>query len=80
MLAKAARPAIVPFVPRRLANGRGYELLIQPAELDIPLENETVTAAWMNKIVEQNIMLAPDQYMWLHRRFKTRPTGEPSLY
>lgn len=80
MLAKAAHPAIVPFVPRRLPNGRGYELLIQPAELDIPVENETVTAAWMNKIVEQNIMLAPDQYMWLHRRFKTRPAGEPSLY
>ncbi|MFC3395256.1 Kdo(2)-lipid IV(A) acyltransferase [Brenneria rubrifaciens] len=80
MLAKSARPAIVPFVPRRLPNGKGYELLIQSAKLDIPVENEAATAAWMNKIVEQNILLAPDQYMWLHRRFKTRPEGEPSLY
>ncbi|WKV50511.1 Kdo(2)-lipid IV(A) acyltransferase [Dickeya fangzhongdai] len=80
MLARAAKPAIVPFVPRRLPDARGYELIIQPAQLDIPLESEEVTAAWMNKLVEENILLAPDQYMWLHRRFKTRPAGEPSLY
>ncbi|UGA49604.1 MULTISPECIES: Kdo(2)-lipid IV(A) acyltransferase [Dickeya] len=80
MLARAAKPAIVPFVPRRLPDARGYELIIQPAQLDIPLESEEATAAWMNKLVEENILLAPDQYMWLHRRFKTRPVGEPSLY
>lgn len=80
MLAKAAKPAIVPFVPRRLPDGRGYELLIQPAEHDVPLDDETATAAWMNRVVEKNILLARDQYMWLHRRFKTRPAGEPSLY
>ncbi|PXW47958.1 KDO2-lipid IV(A) lauroyltransferase [Erwinia sp. AG740] len=80
MLARAAKPAIVPFVPRRLPDGKGYELLIRPAQLDIPLENEATTAAWMNRLVEENILLAPDQYMWLHRRFKTRPDGEPSLY
>lgn len=80
LLAKAAKPAIVPFVPRRLPDGIGYELLIQPATLDAPIDSETATAAWMNKIVEQNILLAPEQYMWLHRRFKTRPEGAPSLY
>ncbi|WP_027711690.1 Kdo(2)-lipid IV(A) acyltransferase [Dickeya chrysanthemi] len=80
MLARAAKPAIVPFVPRRRADGKGYELIIRPAQLDIPLENEETAAAWMNTLVEENIMLAPDQYMWLHRRFKTRPVGEPSLY
>ncbi|KHN57555.1 LpxL/LpxP family Kdo(2)-lipid IV(A) lauroyl/palmitoleoyl acyltransferasee [Dickeya fangzhongdai] len=80
MLARAAKPAIVPFVPRRLPDARGYELIIRPAQLDIPLESEAATAAWMNKLVEENILLAPDQYMWLHRRFKTRPAGEPSLY
>jgi hypothetical protein len=34
----------------------------------------------MNKIVEKCIMMAPEQYMWLHRRFKTRPEGVPSRY
>lgn len=80
LLAKMAKPAIVPFVPRRREDGKGYELIIQPAELSVPLDNETATAAWMNTLVEQNVLLATDQYMWLHRRFKTRPEGEPSLY
>lgn len=80
LLTKTAKPAIVPFVPRRLEDGKGYELLIRPAELVVPLENETATATWMNTLVEQNVLLAADQYMWLHRRFKTRPAGEPSLY
>jgi Kdo2-lipid IVA lauroyltransferase/acyltransferase len=34
----------------------------------------------MNKVVEETVLLAPEQYMWLHRRFKTRPEGQPSLY
>ncbi|MFP1980615.1 Kdo(2)-lipid IV(A) acyltransferase [Lonsdalea quercina] len=80
MLARSAKPVVVPFVPRRLPNGKGYELIIQPAEPDIPLEDEIATATWMNHIIEQNIMLACDQYMWLHRRFKTRPKGESTLY
>ncbi len=80
ILTRSARPAIVPFVPRRLPNGKGYELLIQPVEWDVPIESEVATATWMNKVVEENILLAPEQYMWLHRRFKTRPEGEPSLY
>ncbi|EFS6987501.1 kdo(2)-lipid IV(A) palmitoleoyltransferase, partial [Salmonella enterica] len=37
-------------------------------------------AAYMNKIIEKEIMRAPEQYLWIHRRFKTRPLGEASLY
>ncbi|MEH0835431.1 Kdo(2)-lipid IV(A) acyltransferase [Pectobacterium cacticida] len=80
MLIKTAQPAIIPFVPRRRPDGKGYELIIQPARQDAPIDNETTTAIWMNHVIEENILLALDQYMWLHRRFKTRPEGEPSLY
>lgn len=45
----------------------------------MPLNSDIATASYMNKVVEQAILRAPDQYMWLHRRFKTRPPGEPSL-
>ncbi len=34
----------------------------------------------MNKIIEREILRAPEQYLWVHRRFKTRPHGQASLY
>lgn len=80
MLARMSKACIIPFVPRRKPDGKGYELIILPAEYSPPLESAEATAAWMNKIVEQCIMMAPEQYMWLHRRFKTRPEGVPSRY
>lgn len=80
MLARLAKPALVPVVLVRRENGSGYDLLIQPELKDYPLDDEIAAATYMNKVVEQEIMRAPDQYMWLHRRFKTRPAGEASLY
>ncbi|MGP1958310.1 MAG: Kdo(2)-lipid IV(A) acyltransferase [Arsenophonus sp.] len=80
ILTKLANPIMIPFTPRRLANAKGYELLIQPAITDFPQKDEISTAIFMNKLIEKKIMQAPDQYMWLHRRFKTRPDSMPSLY
>ncbi|MBF1995745.1 kdo(2)-lipid IV(A) palmitoleoyltransferase [Serratia symbiotica] len=80
MLARMAKPAMVPVVLIRREKGRGYDLLIQPALEDYPLTDELAAAAYMNKVVEKEIMRAPEQYMWLHRRFKTRPLGSPPLY
>ncbi|MBX4181037.1 Kdo(2)-lipid IV(A) acyltransferase [Sodalis sp. CWE] len=80
LLVKAAKPAVIPFIPRRLPHGKGYELIILPNEKNIPLSSNIETARYMNKIVEKIILSAPEQYMWFHRRFKTRPPGEFSLY
>ncbi|MFU0445087.1 lipid A biosynthesis lauroyl acyltransferase [Pseudocitrobacter sp. RIT415] len=80
MLARMSKASIVPFVPRRKPDGKGYELIILEPEVTPPLDDAETTAAWMNKIVEKCIMMAPEQYMWLHRRFKTRPKGMPSRY
>ena len=80
MLAKTSGAAILPFVPRRKADGTGYEMILLEPEFDPPLDDAETTAAWMNKVVERCVMMAPDQYMWLHRRFKTRPEGVPSRY
>lgn len=80
MLARLAKPALVPVVLVRRENSSGYDLLIQPELKDYPLDDEIAAATYMNKVVEQEIMRAPDQYMWLHRRFKTRPAGAASLY
>ncbi|WP_323839960.1 Kdo(2)-lipid IV(A) acyltransferase [Photorhabdus africana] len=80
ILVRLADPAMIPFTPRRLPDGKGYELIIQPAVAGFPKDDEVKAAAFMNRVVEQEILQAPDQYMWLHRRFKTRPKGMPSLY
>ncbi|WP_410016115.1 kdo(2)-lipid IV(A) palmitoleoyltransferase [Sodalis sp. C49] len=79
-LARLAQPKLVPVVLIRKKNGKGYRLLIQPQLENYPLDDEMAATCYMNKIVEQEIMRAPDQYLWMHRRFKTRPLGELSLY
>ncbi|VYU63541.1 LpxL/LpxP family Kdo(2)-lipid IV(A) lauroyl/palmitoleoyl acyltransferasee [Metakosakonia massiliensis] len=80
MLARMSKACLVPFVPRRKPDGKGYELIMLEGETSPPLESAEETAAWMNKVVERCILMAPEQYMWLHRRFKTRPQGVPSRY
>lgn len=80
ILARTSKPALIPFTPKRLPEGKGYELIISPPVADFPVDNEENAAKAMNKVVEQEILRAPDQYMWLHRRFKTRPEGDASLY
>ncbi|GLR09725.1 lipid A biosynthesis lauroyl acyltransferase [Mixta theicola] len=80
MLVRTARPAVIPFLPRRLPHGKGYELIVLPNVEDVPTDNEEATAKRMNQIVEEAVLMAPEQYMWLHRRFKTRPPGKEKLY
>lgn len=80
MLARMAKPAMITVVLIRKERGQGYELVIQPELRDYPLDDEQAAAAYMNKIIEREILRAPSQYLWLHRRFKTRPAGATSLY
>lgn len=80
ILMQAADPALVAFAPIRNKDGSGYRLVISPAIQGFPMDDEVTAAAFMNRVVEKEILRAPGQYMWLHRRFKTRPEGETSLY
>lgn len=80
MLARMSKACLVPFVPRRKPDGKGYELIMLEGETSPPLDSAEETAAWMNKVIERCILMAPEQYMWMHRRFKTRPEGVPSRY
>jgi KDO2-lipid IV(A) lauroyltransferase len=79
-LAKMSGARVVPFFPMRRSDGRGYRLTILPPLDNFPSDDEVADATRINAIIEQQVRRAPDQYLWLHRRFKTRPQGEPGLY
>ena len=57
----------------------GYHIEVQPA-LDYPTGDAVMDATLLNQCIENNIRRYPAQYLWQHRRFKSRPQGEPSIY
>ncbi|BCV52563.1 LpxL/LpxP family Kdo(2)-lipid IV(A) lauroyl/palmitoleoyl acyltransferase [Shewanella algae] len=80
-LAKLGKAKVLPFFVERNADDTGYNIEIQAPLDNFPGENEVEDAKRGNGIVEQLISRNPAQYMWLHRRFKTRPNeSDPSLY
>lgn len=80
-LAKLGKAKVLPFFVERNAEDTGYNIEIQAPLDNFPGENEVEDAKRGNGIVEQLISRNPAQYMWLHRRFKTRPNeSDPSLY
>ncbi|MDX1453336.1 MAG: lipid A biosynthesis acyltransferase [Oleiphilaceae bacterium] len=72
-LAKRSGAAVVPFSHFRLPGNQGYVLRMQPALEDFPTGDDLADAARLNHIIEENVRCFPEQYLWLHRRFKTPP-------
>lgn len=68
-------------IPTRNEDGSGYTIEVTPALENFPTDDDVADVTRVNQELEKAIMRAPEQYMWLHRRFKTRPNPEdPSLY
>ncbi|WP_325435580.1 lipid A biosynthesis lauroyl acyltransferase [Pseudomonas nitroreducens] len=78
--ARLGRALVLPFTQSRLADGSGYRLTIHPPLEDFPGESEEADCLRINQWVESGIRRQPEQYLWAHRRFKSRPEGEPKLY
>lgn len=79
VLSRLSGAAMLTVTMVRKADYSGYRLFITPEMEGYPTD-ENQAAAYMNKIIEKEIMRAPEQYLWIHRRFKTRLVGESSLY
>lgn len=58
----------------------GYEVRVGPVWPSYPSTEVAADVARMNRELEQQVLTMPEQYYWVHKRFKTRPEGEPSLY
>tara|TARA_B110000438_G_scaffold49194_1_gene49653 strand:+ start:13100 stop:14038 length:939 start_codon:yes stop_codon:yes gene_type:complete len=68
-------------IPTRNDDGSGYTLEIKPMLENFPTGDDTTDVLRVNQELEKAILVKPEQYMWLHRRFKTRPNeDDPSLY
>jgi KDO2-lipid IV(A) lauroyltransferase len=78
--AKALDMIVQPVVAEILPGGEGYLVRFEEPWTDFPSDDPVADAARMNRWIESEIRRNPAQYLWVHRRFKTRPPGEPSLY
>jgi len=71
---------VIPMFPRYDAARRRYTVKLYPPLDDFPTGDTVADLARLNAMMEQHIREAPEQYWWIHRRFKTRPPGEPPFY
>ena len=78
-LAKMSGAAVVPFFVRRMERA-GYLLELLPALQGFPSGDDVADTARVNRVIEEQVRKSPEQYLWVHRRFKDRPAGEHDFY
>ena len=79
-MARSLGMLVQPVVAEILPGGQGYRVRFLPPWDDFPGDDDVAAATRMNRWIEDEIRLNPAQYLWVHKRFKTRPAGEGSLY
>jgi KDO2-lipid IV(A) lauroyltransferase len=80
-MAASMRLAVQPVVAEMLPGGQGYRVRFLPAWPDFPgADDEVAATRRINAFIEGEIERVPAQYLWVHRRFKTRPEGQAKLY
>ena len=79
-MARALDMVVQPVVAEILPGGQGYRVRYEAPWRDFPTDDPVADSARMNRWIESEIRRNPAQYLWVHRRFKTRPPGEKSLY
>ncbi len=77
-LAKVPNTVVIPYFFIRTASG--YTMTFESPLSNYPVDDAIENATRTNQILQEQILKAPEQYLWIHRRFKTRPKGETSFY
>jgi len=78
-LAAMTKSPVVPYFARREADST-YTLTVLPPLANFPTESPAADAIRINELIEQHVRLAPEQYFWVHKRFKARGPGYPEVY
>ena len=79
-LARLSGAAVIPFFHHRLPDGAGYALRLGAPLTNVPSNDAVLDTATVNGCIEQMVRESPEQYLWVHKRFKSRPEGQPTLY
>jgi Kdo2-lipid IVA lauroyltransferase/acyltransferase len=79
-LAKMTGAAVLPYFPERLPNGAGYRMIIHPMLENFPTDDPIADATRFNHLIEAQIRRVPEQYLWIHRRFKGLTADYPDYY
>ena len=79
-VAQAGNAAMLPYYPERKQDGTGYVLHIEAPLDDFPSGDEIADATAINNSIEHWVRIFPENYMWILKRFKTRPPGELPFY
>lgn len=79
-LARITDALVIPCVTYQRSWGRGYEIVFHAPLADFPTGDALADATRMNVVIEHAVRAHPEQYFWLHKRFKTRPDGAPKFY
>jgi KDO2-lipid IV(A) lauroyltransferase len=79
-MARSLRMVLQPVICEILPGGRGYRVRFLAPWSDWPSDDAEADAAAMNRFIEERVRECPAQYLWVHKRFKTRPEGTPPIY
>ena len=79
-MARALGMVVQPVVAEMLPGGQGWRIRFLEPWTDFPTDDAVADTARMNRWIEQEVRRLPEQYLWVHKRFKTRPEGEAGLY
>ncbi len=79
-MARLLDMVVQPVIAEMLPGGQGYRVRFLPPLEGFPTEDALADTARLNRWIEEQIRANPAQYLWVHKRFKTRPEGEASLY
>jgi KDO2-lipid IV(A) lauroyltransferase len=79
-IARLAGAKVLPCVTQMLPGGAGYLLRIEAPWDNFPTQDIAADTRRMNEYIEHRVLEMPEQYLWMHKRFKTRPEGEAGFY
>jgi Kdo2-lipid IVA lauroyltransferase/acyltransferase len=79
-MARALNMVVQPVLAEALPGGQGYRVRFLEPWDHFPSDDAQADTAAMNRWIESEIRRNPAQYLWVHKRFKTRPAGEPAVY